>query len=25
LESGFSDEEIRIMTIRNPGWILGFN
>jgi hypothetical protein len=23
LESGFSDEEIRTMTIRNPGWILG--
>ncbi len=23
LEAGFSDDEIRTMTIRNPGWILG--
>jgi hypothetical protein len=23
LEAGFSDDEIRTMTVRNPGWILG--
>lgn len=25
LEEGFSDDEIQIMTIRNPSWILGLN
>ena len=23
LEAGFSEDEIHIMTVKNPGWILG--